>query len=446
MTPSTPSGFSVRSSADTVERDDHELLAEFARGSESAFTALVRRHIDAVYSSALRQVQDAHTAADVTSTVFLILARKAKGLAPGTVLLAWLHRTARFVALKAIRAQRRRQHYEQQAARMQDTLSTADTVAVWEEVAPLLDDGLTQLPAKDHEVVVLRFFQGRTFPQIAAIVGSTEEGARKRVDRAVEKLRCFLTRRGVIVPAPLLIATVVANAVKPSPPTLAASISAACSAGASTPFLRETLQTLQRRRWKPIAASLAVLLLGLVVTHFAMQSRSAIRLSSPLQTFRLLTQAANEGDGERWSSLVHVTNTEEQQVRTLLASNVVAQSELRRALIQRFGQAAYEASGFPRLFDDTPESQLAAATERITGDRAVLHLPRGSNLKFVLVNRTWKFDFFRTTSAQLAQLRSAFERATVALREVARQLAEGRYDSASAACRLPTLAIVTRRR
>jgi hypothetical protein len=193
------------------------------------------------------------------------------------------------------------------------------------------------------------------------------------------------------------------------------------------------VQTLQRRRWKPIVASLAVVLLGLVVTYFAIRSRSGTRLSSPLQTFRLLTQAANEGDGERWSSLVHVTNTEEQQVRTLFASNVVAQSELRRALIQRFGPTAYEASGFPRLLDDTPESQMAAATERITGDRAVVHLPRGSNLKFVLVDRRWKFDFFRTTSAQLAQLRSAFERGTVKLREIARQVSEGRYDSASAA-------------
>src|SRR5215470_17651348 len=139
------------SSSETQERDDHKLIAEFLNGSEAAFSALVQRHIDAVYSSALRQVGDPHTAADVTNAAFAILARKAARIHSHTVVLAWLHRTTRFVALKALRAQTRRQHYEQEAARMPETSQNAD--ATWDEIAPMLDDGLTQLPAKDHEAV-----------------------------------------------------------------------------------------------------------------------------------------------------------------------------------------------------------------------------------------------------------------------------------------------------
>ena len=114
----------------------------------------------------------------------------------------------------------------------------------------------------------------------------------------------------------------------------------------------------------------------------------------------------------------------------MLASNVVAQAELRRALIQRFGQAGYEASGFPRFLDDTPESQISTSAESITGDRGTVRLPRGSNLKFVLVEGTWKFDIFRTTTVPPAQLRTATERGLAAMREVGRRISQGSYKDA----------------
>src|SRR6478735_6464191 len=79
-----------------AEGDDHALLSDYLNGCEPAFSALVHRHIDLVYSAALRQVRDPHTAADVTSAVFMVLARKASHLSRATVVPAWLHSTTRF--------------------------------------------------------------------------------------------------------------------------------------------------------------------------------------------------------------------------------------------------------------------------------------------------------------------------------------------------------------
>src|SRR4051812_54582 len=119
MTPTMTSECTAQSSVEaraSVEAPgDLELLAEFLRGSESAFEQLVRRHAAMVYSAAVRQVFDPATAAEVTNAVFMVLARKARSFGPGSILAAWLHQTTRFAALKAIRARARRQYYEQEA-------------------------------------------------------------------------------------------------------------------------------------------------------------------------------------------------------------------------------------------------------------------------------------------------------------------------------------------
>src|SRR5215468_11238677 len=97
--------------------DDIQLLNRFAKGGdEDAFLQLVTRHLDLVYSSALRQVNgDAHLAQDVTQAVFADLARKARSLRCNVVLSGWLYDAARFAAIKVVRGERRRRDREQEA-------------------------------------------------------------------------------------------------------------------------------------------------------------------------------------------------------------------------------------------------------------------------------------------------------------------------------------------
>ncbi len=117
--------------------DDLNLLREFARNnSEEAFSALVSRHVNLVYSVALRQVSDAHLAEEITQAVFIILARKADSLGEKTILPGWLCRTARYASANALTIQRRRQHREQEAY-MQSILNEPEPAETWNQIAPL---------------------------------------------------------------------------------------------------------------------------------------------------------------------------------------------------------------------------------------------------------------------------------------------------------------------
>jgi RNA polymerase sigma factor (sigma-70 family) len=205
---------------------DQQLLRQYvAHTSEAAFAELVRRHIDLIYSAALRMVGDAQLAEDVTQDVFVALAGSSKQLTGRAVLAGWLHQTARNLAANLIRSDSRRRIREQEAASMNELLSS-NREESWEEIGPELDAAISELDESERDVLLLRYFERKNAAEIAKTLGVSQHAAHKRAQRAVERLRYSLTKRNVSAGVGALALVTSANAVRSAPSGLAASISA----------------------------------------------------------------------------------------------------------------------------------------------------------------------------------------------------------------------------
>lgn len=210
---------------------DRQLVERFVREhSQQAFAEMVRRHVDAVYSAARRQVGDPQLAEDVTQAVFIVLMKRAKSIRPDVPLIGWLLKTAYFASRDAMKMERRRRRHELRAAMGKSrSAPAADSQA-----SPELDQALARLGQIDRGIIAMRFMEDKSVTEIAEAIGISHDAAAKRLSRAIGRLRRILVGNGVIPAAAPLEAMIVA-AKSAAPAHLAsASISAAAAPGIST--------------------------------------------------------------------------------------------------------------------------------------------------------------------------------------------------------------------
>lgn len=217
------------------QSSDHDLLQEYARGgSEAAFSELTRRYVDLVYTAALRLVRDSALAEDVSQKVFLALARDCNKVRKADRLPGWLHQTTQYLAANAVRSEVRRRAREREAVAMNE-LSSASPDSDWERLVPHLDNALLELSEADRDALLRRYFQRQPAREMALILGISDVAAHKRVNRAVDRLRQVLNRRGLVVGSQVLVGLMLANGAQSAPAGLLASISTAAGAGACVP-------------------------------------------------------------------------------------------------------------------------------------------------------------------------------------------------------------------
>ncbi len=267
--------------------DDAELLCRYADDrSEAAFAELVSRHVDLVYSASLRQCRgDHHRAQEVTQMVFSDLARKASALVRHPVLPAWLHRSSHLAALDLLRREGRRHKYEKAAGAESASSAVGGEVLSWDEVRPVLDEAIDSLDARDRQAILLRYFGNRPFVEVGQRLSLSENAARMRVERALEKLRVLLARRGITSSSAALSAVLAGNAVAAAPAGVAAASTTAAmsAAGAGSAWLALMIATKLN-----VSLAAAILVAGSAVV--AVEEHSAHEASAEAAPIALQNQ------------------------------------------------------------------------------------------------------------------------------------------------------------
>lgn len=296
---------------------DSELLRRYVDGkSQDAFAELVRRHLDLVYSAALRKVRSPQLAEEISQSVFTDLARAAAKLKSDTILTAWLYQVARRTAIDVIRRESRRQARERLAAEM----AAMNTASDWSQIEPLLDEAMNALEETDRAAILLRYFENKTLREVGRVLGTSDDAAQKRVSRAVERLREFFSRRGVAVGAAGLVVILSAEAVQAAPAGLAVSISAAALVAVTTiqtsTAITATKVIAMTSLQKALVTATAVVLAGTGIYEVHQTSQLHARVQALQQQQAPLTEQIHQLQQERDDATNHVAHLTEELTTT----------------------------------------------------------------------------------------------------------------------------------
>ena len=256
-----------------MSTSDGALLHQFVHERrDEAFAELVGRHVDFVFSAALRQLaDDPESARDASQRVFSDLARKAAQLVHHPSLMGWLYTAARQAAANIRRGELRRRTREATAACMAQLVSSAsgESEPDWLRIRAELDAALAELSEGEREIVLLRYFGGLSWAEVGGRVALSDTAARLRADRAMGRLRDVLARRGITSSAAALGAVIAKNAVVPAPADLAAEI---ISVARGAAVFRAGLKATRPVPSLGLSGALFVILTGLLVWRGANQT------------------------------------------------------------------------------------------------------------------------------------------------------------------------------
>jgi RNA polymerase sigma factor (sigma-70 family) len=401
-----------------MNRDGQLLFGYAHEGSQRAFEELVSRHIDAVYASARRQVRDSGLAEDITQAVFLMLASKAKSLRADVLLSAWLMTATWYACRNALRRERRRKIHEARAATMMPATVGTDVGAAL-DVEPVLDRALQSLKEADRAAVVMHYLQGRDFEEVAAALQTTAEGARKRVERAVAKLRTKFAQAGVEI-APAAMAPFLHDAATiRAPAELAKKVGAAATTGAAAVIAAAAVAAMNATKAKLAALAIGsvmavggiAVLIPLLVgggapsrTH-GQRIMSIAEANAPRDVLIKLAEAVRAGDDVEARKCVDVSDPAYVDFIDEGAESIRLTARFKRTFRARFGDEAADA--LPEFI--RPEWVPADAAVTFTAsDRAIVAVPKPNapTTSQMALGATWDTPMVKVGGEWKVQLQS----------------------------------------
>ncbi len=386
---------------------DRELLRHYAATrSEAAFAQIVKRHAPFVYSAALRQIKDHSLAQDITQAVFVILARKAATLQCETVLAGWLFRAVRFAVRDTLKIEGRRRRREQEAAAM-ESINADESESTWEQLSPLLDEAVAKLGVTDRQALLLRFFEKKGWREVGAALGMKENTARVRVNRALERLRSSISRRGMAVSATALGGLLVENSVQTAPAgvivTLNAVVTSSSPSAVAAVLVKDML-----RHWLWLRGAKVFLLVLIAVSAVtalvALQKSRAERVSiagTVRATVVAIDRAFSLDQPDEFVARIQFRGAEDERFRGVLTNFVHASADWAWAVRTLSGREDSRYRALIVAFNEILAHQPPQGPVVVTRDRATDNAFPDHSLQLVHTDGVWKWDLFATLTPEM---------------------------------------------
>jgi RNA polymerase sigma factor (sigma-70 family) len=453
--------------------DDWTLLERFREDrSEPAFAELVRRHAGLVYGVCRRRLRDAHLAEDVTQAVFALLARRGPRLRAPT-LAPWLIRTAHYACANAHRARTIRERHEHLAAEQRiphqvtHMSNDATSHARQDDVELLLDEAMrSAVSESERQLLMLRYHHDHDLNAVGAALDVAPNTAAKRLSRALERLRKFMSDRGVTLSGVAVAEVITKVSHESAPAGLVAKVMTVATGTAAAPLVVQHIYhgvTLMIRmmKIKLVAATMGAVILGGsgVVALNQLLAQSAAKTAqapatapaaaqqprkliakSPKEAMTLFAKASREVDIEGMKSLVHIEDPREEQLLLSACDFAGANAAFLAAVKEKFGAEAEQqlrkgmrTNPFEEFLNSI-ENDLDELTETIDGDRAVLREgDEPDPVKLICHEGSWKISATGTTETwsdqQHEQALAGIQRGTEVFAELAREIGEGKFAS-----------------
>ena len=203
---------------------DHQLLDLYlSNRTPETFLELVRRHSGLVYGTCLRITGNHQDAEDLTQECFFDLVRHASQIR--TSLAGWLHQAATNQAFNQLRGERRRKNREREAGeRIYLTVEQPSAEVSWNEIEPLIDQVLSEIPEHLRVPIVLHYLEGATQSDIAIDLGVHQSTVSRRLSDGLNFLRERLRKVGFVVPTTILLTWLTSQTAVAAPSSLSSSL------------------------------------------------------------------------------------------------------------------------------------------------------------------------------------------------------------------------------
>jgi RNA polymerase sigma factor (sigma-70 family) len=411
------------SSAEPQVSDSHLLHAYLCGRDEDAFTTLVRRHWSLVFGIAFRGTGDQALAKDIAQAVFILFDRKCAVFSKNTVLAGWLFRTAMFTTRNAQKAEARRKERERYAA-TEPVEAGATPVQVWEVLSKDLDEGLANLSARDRNALILRFLQNRSFREVGETLGLNEHGARQRALRALERLRKFFRKRGIVYPVTAFAAAFATQSTGAETLPKLDSVDAHRLAGLVSKELN------RRKNYFLIQASCFGLIF-LIAVFSANRRNNELDSHARRSAIEAVDMALWQGDAIAFASLISLPPADTEHAGRILTRYCNAFFGLRRSFDARFAAERLEWIGSLRLLSWMAGERLSEQPVTNSKKRATNLIIPGYSMHLVRDGEAWKWDLFENAPpAEVAVFLQEIERQTSVLEGITGKIEAGDFLSA----------------